>query len=175
MDFKQLINKFLSAFNYVDENGKRNGFLLFSNSLLTQDLERLAIDLKRKLIALADNNEISDVTKCDEFKKLIEDSFKDAQKARINHATLETRHEYYPPSFGSREGTMIHYTYKNPYKPSKFENELVNGVDEIGKHLDNPDIKLFAENLRYSCTYLSHLIKNYEPSQVKVEDWSYIP
>src|SRR5690349_4822978 len=100
MSFRNMMKTFLSSFNYLDENGKRKGFILFSNKGLTQDLENLAIDLKKNLRTLAAEEKATDEKKCCEFKKLIEACFTQAQDARLKHGSLCQAYEFVIPPNG---------------------------------------------------------------------------
>ncbi len=164
MSFRTMVKTFLSAFNYVDENGKRKGFIFFANKGLTQDLENLAIDLKKNLRTLAADEKSSDEQKCQEFKRLIETCFKQAQDARLKHGSVGQAYEFVIPSNGEeKDGVTIRYNYKDPYRPAKFEKELINGLDAINLKLNQPGYKNLASLLKPLCSVLIWDINHYQP------------
>lgn len=169
MSFRNLMKTFLKSFHYVDENGKRMGFILFANKGLTQDLENLAISLKKSLITLAADEKQTDEQKCHEFKKFINESFTKAQAARLKYGSLCQAYEFViPPNGDEKDGVTILYKYKDPYRPAKFEKELINGLDAINLKLNEPRYEDLASLLKPICSVLIWDMNHYQPDEMSL-------
>jgi hypothetical protein len=90
--FARYVQIFINHFHYLNNEGKRAGFLLFSNKQLTADLEAIALQLQTSLTQLS-LQKLPYSQQVDQFFNQIRDAFDAAKEARVDRAPLESRYQ----------------------------------------------------------------------------------
>jgi hypothetical protein len=185
---KEIIQKFLDNFNYINKSGKRNGFFLcklFFNKALTARLEETAKYLRAHLHAIASPErpplppkekgkpavvdtwvEPSFEDKWRGFMATVNQAFKDATTARAEHGSQCTDIHH-----NDRFNIDGYYaSYKKPYKPSKFETDLVCGLEAVSKELDtraqaHPAEASLFRGCKAQCDNLAQTIREFKPKE----------
>lgn len=177
---KELIKTFIRNFNYLNAKGKRGGFFsCFRNGALTRDLEEIATNLRDELSALDQEQKKDDSTKCKEAISLVRDAFTKCEHVREDRAAWgHYRHETYkgPHIDCTTAGTS--YDYKNPYLPSKFEKELIRGLEASISFL-NRKLKIASNDealqIKQEFCTLLYDVSHFSPQQIRKNEHSWMP
>lgn len=185
MSVSKLIQTFIDNFQYLDEKGKRKGFMMFSNRELTERLEMLAINLKSVLQAVANNTlpGVQDDEKLEEFYPAIENAITHVRNARFEKAKERTFYYSEDQLLGSP--SVDYYGYKKAYKNGEFEKQLVralqavvSNIDKQWKSVDAEDQKIdfnVYHSIKNKLTTIINDIQLYHPKEVRTWDQSYSP
>jgi len=188
-----VIQEFINHFDYLDKNGKRNGFIFFNNKQLTENKELHAKDLIKDLnkLIISDSEEkteneiVSETDQAKHFKNLILETFKKVTQSRTEFATVH-HHEFYEPApandpaIASREGVNRYssrwneyqfesFDYKDPYPAGKFEEKLSTGIEAALSLINKETEALSSEiqDLKLELLKLDDKIKN-APTPVRI-------
>lgn len=146
---QKAIAAFLNYFNYLNPQNKRQGFGFFLNKPLTTALETAATELNTQLSPLMDTTQ-SDEETFSQFHTAIRTVIDTARRQRQRYAPVQTH------IHSTRSQNLLHQrnhlggivvtgytTYKEPYGNGKFEKNLISGLKQASKLLeDNPKEKI---------------------------------
>lgn len=164
-----LINTFVTNFNYLNARGHRGGCLfVFADIGLTAALEKNAKNLRYDLTALAQKNDISEEAKGNAFYDIVRKSFESAETLRAEHGHPLNKRKNPPINMLDQDGQVIKNYWVKPRQPAKFERQLVQGLtalqaDAAARIAANPDA--VVETFMQKCQALSKTISEFEPHE----------
>ena len=168
------INTFLANFHYLNGKDKRAGCGFFCNKPLTHALEKAASKLHEDLTALA-QSKLSDKEKSEAFFQRIENGFQYAEDLRAKHGKVVQSKKDPAINMIGVTGVISKQVWKKPYPPGKFEDQLVNALNEVNNEtvsdiLKSTDTSENAKLFQDQCQALMQKISSYQaPERVLAE------
>gem|GEM_PF-5297000 len=185
---RDVVSTFLEHFKYLNKDGKRNGFQLFNNKALTKANEGYAKDLEKALNIIWNDESKTEETKCTDIADCIKSTYDQCRQSREDSTPWKQHAKYYSAKIGDIKAGTIKYEYKTPYKPSKFEKNLLAGLEAVitllNKYITpSTDIK-YSENqkihnarqkklalmLKKNCCASVHDITHFTPERI-IKNW----